>query len=67
MTMAEFTDDTSRITSAFRLARKTFEDIKAGGAAGGRFSRLSMGMTNDYEIAIMEGATDIRVGSAVFN
>lgn len=66
MTMAAFTDDVSQVASSFRLARKTFDDINASGFAGSDFSRLSMGMTNDYEIAIAEGATDIRVGSAIF-
>ncbi|MFI4912504.1 MAG: YggS family pyridoxal phosphate-dependent enzyme [Sedimentisphaeraceae bacterium JB056] len=66
MTMAAFTDDVSQIASSFRLAKTTFDGIKANDWAGEAFSRLSMGMTNDYEIAIMEGATDIRVGSAIF-
>lgn len=66
MTMAAFTDDQSQITSAFRLAKKTFDNIKTAGFAGGKFTKLSMGMTNDYKIAIMEGATDLRIGSAIF-
>ncbi len=66
MTMAAFTDDDSQITASFRLAKKVFDKIKDAGFAGGQFSRLSMGMTNDYHIAIMEGATDLRIGSAIF-
>ncbi len=66
MTMAPFTLDTHEITKTFRLAAKLFDDIKTSACCGNHFSRLSMGMTNDYEIAIAEGATDIRIGSAVF-
>jgi len=66
MTMAAFTDDQLQIAASFRLAKKIFDRIKDAGFAGGQFSRLSMGMTNDYHIAIMEGATDIRIGSAIF-
>jgi pyridoxal phosphate enzyme (YggS family) len=67
MTMAAFTADESEIAASFALARKTFERIKGSDCVGGGFSRLSMGMTNDYEIAIAEGATDVRIGSAIFN
>lgn len=66
MTMAEFTSDTHKITSTFRLAKDLFEKIKSSSFAPSCFGRLSIGMTNDYEIAIAEGATDIRVGSAIF-
>ncbi len=66
MTMAAFTDSTSRIAATFRLAAKLLSDIKSAGYGGSEFKRLSMGMTNDYEIAIMEGSTDVRIGSAIF-
>jgi pyridoxal phosphate enzyme (YggS family) len=66
MTMAEYTNDVAKITRTFALAKDIFEKIKSQGFAPPFFNRLSMGMTNDYEIAIANGATDIRVGSAIF-
>ena len=64
MTMAPFTDDEGIIRDAFGKLRrlrdrmeKTFER---------RFPFLSMGMTNDWRIAIEEGATHLRIGSAIF-
>jgi uncharacterized pyridoxal phosphate-containing UPF0001 family protein len=63
MTMAPFTTDDAIIRNAFSGLRKLrdalqqkYPDIR----------ELSMGMTNDYQIAIEEGATIIRVGSAIF-
>ncbi len=65
MTMAAFSDDQSQITASFRLAKSVFDRIKDAPFAGSGFSRLSMGMTNDYQLAITEGATDLRIGSAI--
>jgi len=64
MTMAPFTQDTVLIRSSFRslvLARDELEKRFSG-----YWSCLSMGMTNDYEIAIEEGSTLIRLGTAIF-
>ena len=78
MTMAPFTDDKAVVRSSFReLAaaadelRKRFpignSDRNSGGKiSGGNWSCLSMGMTNDFEIAIEEGSTLIRIGTAIF-
>jgi len=51
----------------FRDAKRTFDALseERGGLASG-FVHLSMGMTNDFEIAIEEGATIVRVGTAIF-
>ncbi len=49
---------------AFRRMRALFDDAKPAGAA--HWDTLSMGMTSDFEIAIEEGATMIRIGSAIF-
>jgi uncharacterized pyridoxal phosphate-containing UPF0001 family protein len=51
----------------FRDAKKTFDAVaeERGGEAAG-FVHLSMGMTNDFEVAIEEGATIVRVGTAIF-
>ncbi len=72
MTMAALTDDQAEVRRAFIRARECFEDLRAHGvgrddeAQGGGFNILSMGMSNDFEIAIEEGSNLIRVGSAIF-
>jgi len=65
MTMAPWTSDERAIRASFRALAALHREI----AASGRFERfdvLSMGMTNDYEIAIEEGSTMVRVGTAIF-
>lgn len=66
MTMAPLTEDTARIRQAFSRTRELFEQIRAAGAAGDTFEHMSMGMTSDFEIAIEEGATIVRIGSLLF-
>lgn len=63
MTMAPFTDDEEIIRKTFRSLRELKEKLNKSGF---EFSELSMGMTNDFEIAIEEGATMIRIGTAIF-
>ena len=63
MTMAPFTDDERIIRQSFVDLRKLKDEINQNGFD---LSELSMGMTNDYEIAIEEGATMLRIGSAIF-
>lgn len=65
MTIAPFTDDKDLIRSSFRKCRELFK--KTGDLYRDKsFSVLSMGMSGDYQIAIEEGATLIRVGSSIF-
>jgi pyridoxal phosphate enzyme (YggS family) len=63
MTIAPFTEDSNIIRQSFRQLRKLKDDLNT---AGFNFTELSMGMTADYEIAIEEGATMLRIGSAIF-
>lgn len=63
MTMAPFTDDESAIRRSFANLRELREKFNARGYA---IDELSMGMTSDYEIAIEEGSTMLRVGTAIF-
>jgi len=63
MTMAPFTDNESIIRKSFSDLRKLKDEINKNGFY---LSELSMGMTNDFEIAIEEGATMLRIGSAIF-
>ena len=63
MTMAPFTDRERVLRDAFRALRRLHEEL--GSLEGYRGEHLSMGMTNDFGIAIEEGATMVRVGTAL--
>ncbi|MBD0320049.1 MAG: YggS family pyridoxal phosphate-dependent enzyme [Gemmatimonadetes bacterium] len=64
MTMAPFTDDESVVRAAFRRTRELLDDAARQVPGVGR--QLSMGMSNDFEIAVEEGSTLVRVGSVLF-
>jgi len=64
MTMATQTDDEAEIRRCFRLARTWRDRLQNEGYA--EVQRLSMGMSHDFALAIAEGATEVRVGSALF-
>jgi pyridoxal phosphate enzyme (YggS family) len=64
MTMAPFTKDTALVRSSFRRLVSVRDELDK--RFPGKWSCLSMGMTNDYEIAIEEGSTLIRLGTAIF-
>jgi hypothetical protein len=66
MTMAAATDHPDHARSAFVRCRELFDEIRAKGIGEGRFNVLSMGMSNDFEVAIEEGANIVRVGTAIF-
>jgi len=63
MTMASFTATDSELHRTFAEAREA-RDVLAG--AGHPATELSMGMSNDYEIAVEEGATMVRLGTTLF-
>lgn len=64
MTMAPFTTDEAVLRSTFRRLRELNERL--GTSPAYRGTELSMGMSNDFEIAVEEGSTLIRVGTALF-
>jgi PLP dependent protein len=66
MTLPPFFDDPEQSRPFFRRLRNLRDELAARGAFGGRAGELSMGMTNDFEVAIEEGATMVRVGTAIF-
>lgn len=66
MTMAPLVENPEEVRSHFRRLREVLEDMKAEGVVKPEFRELSMGMSNDFEIAIEEGATMVRVGSSLF-
>jgi pyridoxal phosphate enzyme (YggS family) len=64
MTMAPLTDDEGVLRSTFRRARECFE--RCGSAVRGfEPAVLSMGMSNDFEIAVEEGSTELRLGTVL--
>ena len=65
MTMAPFTDDEALVRSSFRALVRA-QDRLAQLFPEADFSMLSMGMTNDFELAVEEGSTLVRVGTAIF-
>ncbi len=65
MTMAPFTDDERAIRASFRLLRQTRDECSRR-YPNLDFGVLSMGMSADYRIAIEEGSTLVRVGTAIF-
>jgi uncharacterized pyridoxal phosphate-containing UPF0001 family protein len=65
MTVAPLTSDVETVRPVFRRLRELRDEIRKRFPAPG-FNELSMGMTNDYRVAIEEGATIVRVGRAIF-
>jgi len=67
MCMATFTDDTLKIRREFHLLANYFNRIRDRFfAEGGAFREMSMGMSDDYPVAIEEGSTMVRIGSRIF-
>jgi hypothetical protein len=66
MAMAPLSENPEDSRPHFERTRELFEEIRKSGAGGDRFDILSMGMTNDYEVAIDCGANLVRIGRAVF-
>ena len=66
MTIAPFVEDPEENRSIFADLHKLYIDIKKKNHENDTVSVLSMGMTNDYEVAIEEGATMVRVGTGIF-
>ncbi|GAB3332170.1 YggS family pyridoxal phosphate-dependent enzyme [Larkinella ripae] len=66
MGMATNTDDENRIRQEFRSLKQFYDRLSGLQRANVQFRELSMGMSSDYLIAIDEGSTMVRVGSAIF-
>jgi hypothetical protein len=64
MTIGTFSDNENIIRTEFKLLRELRDNINK--TKGVNLSHLSMGMSHDYEIAIEEGATIVRIGTAIF-
>ncbi len=67
MGMATFTDDMGQVRGEFRNLKKIFDELKSRYfSASDEFKEISMGMSGDYQIAIEEGSTMVRIGSLIF-
>ncbi len=66
MTMAPFVDDPEAVRPVFRELRELRDRLNDSGACPEPLTELSMGMTQDFEVAAEEGATWVRVGTALF-
>jgi len=67
MGIASLTDNMDQVRQEFRSLRQLFDEMKAGVFMDREyFDILSMGMSDDYKIAIEEGSTMVRIGSAIF-
>jgi pyridoxal phosphate enzyme (YggS family) len=66
MTMAPHSENPEKARPYFVRLREIFEEIRFKKIGGAHFQHLSMGMSGDYQVAIEEGATMVRVGTALF-
>ena len=66
MTLPPFFDSPEQTRPYFRRLREILEGLNRGRQPEQKLTELSMGMTNDFEVAIEEGATMVRVGTAIF-
>jgi pyridoxal phosphate enzyme (YggS family) len=66
MTMAPLVADPEQARAAFIRLRELFEEMRGEKTGGDAFRHLSMGMSNDYMVAVEEGATVLRIGTALF-
>lgn len=64
MGMATFTDDEATVRGDFQRLKECFDELKK--CFGAEFDTLSMGMSDDYPIAIEYGTTEVRIGSTIF-
>lgn len=66
MTLALHTSDPAAIRACFRSVRQLREIVCQESVEGSRYRELSMGMSGDFELAIEEGASVVRIGQAIF-
>jgi hypothetical protein len=66
MLLPPWLEDPERVRPYFARLRDFRDELVAGGADASALAELSMGMSHDFEVAIQEGATMVRVGTAIF-
>ena len=66
MCMAPYNEDPEESRPVFERCNELFEDMKKSKHCEDSFNILSMGMSNDFEVAVESGANIVRIGSALF-
>ena len=66
MTIAPFCEDSKKVRPVFTGLKSLSKKLAARELKGIEMSCLSMGMSQDFEVAIEEGSTSVRIGSAIF-
>jgi uncharacterized pyridoxal phosphate-containing UPF0001 family protein len=66
MALPPYLEDAEAVRPYFRRLRELAAEIAAARISGVAMRELSMGMSHDFEVAIEEGATLVRVGTAIF-
>ena len=66
MTIGPFLPDPGQSRPAFRILKRIFDDVNSAGIVPNPLVHLSMGMTHDFTVAIEEGSTMVRIGTAIF-
>ena len=66
MTLPPWFEESERVRPFFRRLREVRDELRAQGQFGENQGELSMGMSHDFEIAVAEGATMLRIGTAIF-
>jgi PLP dependent protein len=66
MTIAPYSENPEGVRLVFRQLKEKFDELSQMNLPNTEMKYLSMGMSNDYQIAIEEGANMIRIGTAIF-
>lgn len=67
MAMATFTDDQQQVAREFATVKETYDTLRAGAMKDNlAFNEISMGMSDDWHIAVQHGSTLVRIGTAIF-
>lgn len=66
MAVPPYFEDVEKVRPHFAALRRLRDEIRQMGAANMPLAHLSMGMSHDYEVAVEEGATEVRIGTALF-
>jgi len=66
MTIGLFSEDMEKVRLCFQRLKRIYEEARALALPNTRISILSMGMSSDFEVAIEEGSTMVRIGTAIF-
>jgi len=66
MTMGPWTDDAEALRPCFKATRRIYDDLAAHPVEGVEMARLSMGMSDSWQVAVEEGANRVRIGTGIF-